>query len=112
MARPTRSVKQAAPLSFVGLSDFVSPKGVGGILAGCNSTSPCFVSARLTVGSTTIATTGREFIGPGELGYVMFSLSSAGRSLLAHASGNQLGTTVTLAGNGARATAQLALVQF
>lgn len=109
---PKRSVKQAAPLSIVGLSDFVSSHGVGGILAGCSSTSPCFVNARLTAGITTIATTGREFIAPGELGYVIFSLTAAGRSMLAHAAGNQLGTTVTLSGNGATATGQLALVQF
>jgi hypothetical protein len=109
---PTRTVTQSPALQIVGKTDFVSARGTGGILAGCLSVAPCRVSARISAGGATIATTGREFIGPGELGYVIFTLSAAGQSLLTHASGNQLPVAVTLSGGGATASGQLALVRF
>jgi hypothetical protein len=93
---PRRSVKQAPPLRLVGGTDFVSSRGVGGILASCGSTTTCAVSTVVTVGHTVIARTGRELIGGDELGYLIFSLTSHGRSLLAQARGNQLGARVTI----------------
>ena len=73
-----------------------------------------------------IARTGRELIGADELGYLIFSLTARGKTLLAHAHGNQLGARVTItqtlpsAGQGSvsptpttvRATANIALVRF
>gem|GEM_PF-115863 len=111
-AGPKRSATQAQALNLVGATDFVSPRGVGGILVGCYSTSPCLVSVRVAAGPTTIATTGREFIGAGELGYVIFSLSPGGQSMLSHAAGNQLGVTVTATSGPSTASGQLALVRF
>jgi Arylsulfotransferase (ASST) len=112
-AGPRRVASNAATLKFVGLTDFVSSaSGVGGILAACVTTAPCHVSTRITSGSTTIATTGSEFIGAGELGYLSFTLTSAGRSMLAHAAGNQLPAHVTLTSGSTNASADLALVQF
>jgi hypothetical protein len=112
-AGPRRIASNTATLKIVGLTDFVSSaSGVGGILAGCFATTPCHVSTRITSGSTTIATTGREFIGAGELGYLAFTLTSAGRSMLAHAPGGQLAAHVTLTSGSTSASADLALVQF
>jgi hypothetical protein len=111
-AGPHRSVTPSGALQLIGSTDFVSAGGTGGILLGCFSTSPCWVSGHLSVGQTTIATTRPEFIGPGELGYLIFSLSSAGRSMLAHAPGNQLDTTVSLSAGTAKASGQIALVRF
>jgi len=78
------------------------------------------------VGRTVIASTGRELIGADELGYLIFSLTPRGRTLLASARGNQLGAQVTITqtlpstGQGSvsptpttvRATANVALVRF
>jgi hypothetical protein len=112
-AGPKRAATDAQSLKFVGLTDFVSSaSGVGGILAGCSSSAPCHVTTKITSGTTTIATTGSEFIGSGELGYLSFTLTAAGRSMLAHAPGNQLPAQVTLSGGTTTATASLALVGF
>jgi hypothetical protein len=110
---PRRVVSNAATLKFVGRTDFVSSaSGVGGILAGCFATAPCHVSTKVTSGTSTIATTGREFIGAGELGYLAFTLTSAGRSMLAHAPGNQLPVRVRLTSGSTTATASLVLAAF
>jgi hypothetical protein len=112
-AGPTRSATNAPSLKFVGLTDFVSAaSGVGGILAGCYAPVPCHVTTKITSGTTTIATTGSEFIGVGELSYLSFTLTTAGRSLLAHAPGNQLPAQVTLTNGSTTATASIALVAF
>ena len=108
---PARSVSPANNLQFIGRTDFVSPQGVGGILLACYQTTPCRVSGTLSAGTTTIAATHPEFIGPEQLGYLVFSLNSTGRSLLAHAAGNQLGTHVVLSGEG-NPSAQIALATF
>jgi len=68
----------------------------------------------------------RVLIGADELGYLIFSLTSRGRTLLANARGNQLGARVTItqttasSGQGGvsptpttiRASANVALVRF
>ncbi len=112
-AGPHRSLTQAQQLSLVGGSDFVNSHGTGGLLAACHAAvAPCSVKATVTVGRTVIATTGSERLGAGELGYVIFSLTAAGRSMLAHAAGNQLGVQVSLTGGGQTASGQLALAGF
>jgi hypothetical protein len=110
---PQRSVSSSPALSLTGTTDFVNTHGIGGILAACHQpVSPCSVRANLSVGSTVIARTGAENIGAGDLSYVIFSLTSAGRSLLAHASGNQLGVQASLTSGAQTATAHLALIGF
>ena len=66
----------------------------------------------MTVGQTTIAHTGNEFIGAHEFGYVSIQLTSAGRAMLAHASGHQLGVHVTLTGGGQTSSGDIALIPF
>ncbi len=109
---PQRSVVQSPPLRIVGVTDFVSSRGVGGILMGCGSTSTCAVNMVVSVGRTVVARTGRELIGGEELGYVIFSLTPRGRTLLARARNNQLRAKVALTAGTARATAHIALVRF
>jgi hypothetical protein len=46
------------------------------------------------------------------VGYLIFSLNSSGRSLLAHAHGNQLGAAVRISDGGATANGSVALVDF
>jgi len=109
---PARSAAQASGLRIIGLTDFVSSGGVGGILAQCPTSTPCHVSTTVSVGNTTVAKTGSELLGGREVGYLIFSLTSAGRSMLAHAHGNQLGTTVTISDGGSTAHGSVALVGF
>jgi hypothetical protein len=85
---------------------------VGGILAECLASSPCHTKTTLSVGRTAIAATGSELLGPHGIGYLIFTLNSAGRTLLAHARGNQLGAAVTISDGGATARGQVALVRF
>jgi hypothetical protein len=111
-AAPARTASQSPSLQLVGLTDFVSSNGVGGILAQCLATTPCHTKTTVAVGKTVIATTGSELLGARGVGYLIFSLTSAGRSMLAHASGNQLGATVTISDGSATAQGDIALVRF
>jgi hypothetical protein len=97
----------------VGATDFVSSQGTGGILAGCQApVSACQVTSTVSVGRTVIARTGREYLDAGDLGYLLFSLTPSGRSMLAHAPGNQLAAQVRITDGRATATGQIALVGF
>jgi hypothetical protein len=109
---PHRALSQSPTLKIIGLTDFVSRRGVGGILAGCFDVTQCYPSATITAQGATIATTGNEFLGANELGYMIFTLTPAGRALLEHARGNQLAARVTLTSGTATATAGIVLVRF
>ncbi len=111
-AAPARTASQASSLRILGLTDFVSSGGVGGILAECLASTPCHTKTTLSVGNTVIASTGSELLGARSVGYLIFTLTSAGRSMLEHAHGNQLGAAVTLSDGGATARGQVALVRF
>ncbi|MGZ4331703.1 MAG: hypothetical protein ACXVXL_27335, partial [Solirubrobacteraceae bacterium] len=84
----------------------------GGIPATCSTDASCQVQATVTVGRTTIAHTGPEFIGAHEFGYVSIQLTSAGKSMLAHAGGHQLGVHVTVTGGGQTSSGDIALIPF
>jgi Arylsulfotransferase (ASST) len=109
---PARSVSQSRSLQILGLTDFVSGGGVGGILAQCLASTPCHTKTTVSVGNTVIASTGSELLGGRDVGYLIFSLNAAGRSLLAHARGNQLGASVTISDGDATARGSIALVRF
>jgi len=94
------------------VTDFVFAHGAGGILAACVGVVPCPISAKLSVGRTTVAMTKPELVGGNELGYVLFSPTSQGRALLTRAAGNQLGVRVQLSYGTNVASGQIALVQF
>jgi hypothetical protein len=111
-AAPARTASQSSTLRILGLTDFVSRGGVGGILAECLDRTPCHTKTTVSVGRTVIASTGSELLGGRSVGYLIFSLNSAGRSLLAHARGNQLGAAVTISDGGATARGQVSLVRF
>ena len=111
-AGPARSGSQSPTLQLVGLTDFLSSGGVGGILAECLAQVPCHVRTTVSVGRTVIATTGPELLGSRNVGYLIFSVTGAGRSMLQHARGNQLGATVTISDGTAAAHGQIALVRL
>jgi hypothetical protein len=109
---PARTASQSPSLQILGLTDFVSSGGVGGILAQCLASTPCHTKTTLSVGNTVIASTGSELLGARSVGYLIFSLTSAGRSMLEHAHGNQLGASVKISDGPSTATGQVALVRF
>ena len=111
-ATPAHSASQSSTLRILGLTDFVSSGGVGGILAECLATTPCHTSTTVSVGGTVIGSTGTELLGGRSVGYLIFSLNSAGKSILAHARGNQLGASVKITDGGATATGSISLVRF
>ena len=110
---PHHATTNSSTLQIIGSTDFVSASGVGGILAGCMATTTsCRTVTTVSVGKTVIAHTGPEYVGANELGYLIFTLTPAGRTLLAHAHGNQLGAQVTITDPRATATADVGLVAF
>ena len=111
-AAPARTARQSSTLQLVGLTDFVSSNGVGGILAQCLASTPCHTSTTISVGGTVVATTGPELLGGRDVGYLIFTLTSAGKSMLARARGNQLGAQVRISDGGASASGSISLVRF
>jgi hypothetical protein len=109
---PARHVAQSATVRLLNTFDYVSSRGVGGILTTCRNTAVCQISTTLKVGHTTIARTGPEYLGANELRYLTFSLSSRGKALLRSATGNQLPAQLTLTDAGASATARIVLTRF
>jgi hypothetical protein len=93
---PVRSGGQSSQLRLIGTMEFVSHGWVGGILAECMATTPCQATTTLRAGRTTVAATKSQTLGAGELGYLSFTLTSAGHKLLAKTRSNQLGVTATV----------------
>ncbi len=109
---PAHSLSPDPLIGPVGKTDFVYARGAGGILTSCGAVYACKISATLTVGRTTIAATRPELVGGRELGYVFFSLTSAGRQLLNLTAGNQLGANLTLRFGSDVSRSRITLVQF
>lgn len=97
---PPRTISQAAQIRFIGTTEFVSHGWVGGILVSCSAGAPCQTTAKLVAAGKVIAQTRAGTIGAGLLGYLFFTLTPAGHTLLAHAKSNQLGATITLTNTG------------
>jgi hypothetical protein len=93
---PARSAGQSSQLKLIGTTEFVSHGWVGGILAECIGATPCQATTTLMAGRTTIARTRPQTLGAGELGYLSFSLTSAGHRLLTKTKTNQLGVTAAI----------------
>jgi Arylsulfotransferase (ASST) len=109
---PRRSVVNSNTLRVIGSVDYVSNDWVGGILSGCLGMAACHARITLSVGRTVIAHTGSEFLGADELGYLSFTLTRAGHSMLARARGNQLGAHLVLRAGNTTADANIALIGF
>jgi hypothetical protein len=108
---PRRAVHQSATMRIVGTSEFIRGR-VGGVLAGCFASLPCHPSTTITASGKVIARATSEFLGVNELGYLFFSLTGTGRSILAHARGNQLSARLSISDGGRTATAQIVLSAF
>lgn len=93
---PARSLGQSSQLKLIGTMEFVSHGWVGGVLAECIAATPCQATTTLMAGRTTVAKARTQTLGAGELGYLSFTLTSAGHKLLARTRTNQLGVTATI----------------
>jgi hypothetical protein len=109
---PQRSTHPVASVAVTGLTDYVSNGWVGGLLTSCRAGIPCHIATTVTVGRTVISRTGPEYLGAGELGYLVFSLTAQGHAMLAAARGNQLRAQVTTVNGSDTATATVVLVAF
>jgi Domain of unknown function (DUF1906) len=109
------TIASPAHITLYGRSSFVNQAtGVGGIPAGCYALSACHIATTVSVGRTTLATTGTESILPASTGILYFKLTPAGRALLLRARGLRLPVQVSAhdTGSGATATSSLSLVPF
>ena len=111
-APPRRWAWPPTGVSVVGMTSFVSSRGIGGVLAACLSPTPCRIATRVSLSGVTLASTGSELIGAHELAYLTYTLNARGSALLRAAGGNQLGVRATLSGPGSSAVAGIALTRF
>jgi hypothetical protein len=109
---PSRHVKQSSGVKVANTTAFASSTGDGSLIAACYAAVPCELKATLSVGGTQIASTSAEHLGVSELGDIYFQLNSAGQSMLAKASGNQLAAQIKLTNGSSSATGQIALVGY
>ena len=99
-------------IGIAGRTAFVSGSGTGGLPAVCDNGFACHIAVTITAGRTVVARTGTEKIPGNGGGIIYFSLTGAGRSLLAHARGNRL--LVRLNGNSGKLSLNrlITLVRF
>ena len=109
---PKRSVMGSSRVQLVTTTDFVSRAGQGAILAGCYGAAPCLITTTVSSAGVPIATARSQTLGADELGYLNVQLNAAGRTMLSHASGNQLAAQVRLSSGQGAATGQIALVRY
>jgi hypothetical protein len=93
---PARSAGESSQLKLIGTTEFVSHGWSGGVLAECIGITPCVATTTLMAGRTVVAKTKPQTLGAGELGYLNFSMTSAGHQLLTRTKSNQLGVTATI----------------
>ena len=109
---PRRYIRQSSGLRIIGATDFVFNGRIGGILVACVASVPCHTSTTIAAGAKVIARTRPESLGVNELGYLFFSLTPAGRSILFSTRGNQLPAKLTATTGSTTATARIALASF
>jgi hypothetical protein len=109
---PPRRLTGSPSVQIVSGNVFVSSSGRAAILAACYSPAPCYPGATLSVNGADIGTSRAEHLGADELGDVYVQLNQAGRLMLEHASGNQLGAELKLTNGGDTASGQVDLVGY
>jgi hypothetical protein len=107
------AIATPAHVTIFGNSAFAPTRGLGAVPVGCMGISPCAVTANISSGRSTFATTNREFIAAGG-GLAYFKLSSTAQKALTHAHNHQLAVNVTVRSTttGAHVTRKLTLSAF
>jgi hypothetical protein len=111
-ASPVKKLTDAPSLRILSATAFAYHDSGGGLLVDCLATTPCQTSVKLWHGHTTLAQTNSKYLGPGELGYLSFKLTSAGHSLLASSRGNQVSAHVYISDATGNASGVIALVGY
>jgi Domain of unknown function (DUF1906) len=101
--RPRQSSIPSTQIKLVGGMEFVSHRGSGGVLAACVATAPCKASTTVSARGKVVGRSGTQTLGAGMVGYMHFSLTPQGRTLLARTKSNQLGVRVQISSQGGTA---------
>jgi hypothetical protein len=109
---PAKKLSDAPSLRILSATAFAYRDSVGGLLVDCIAATPCETSVKLWHGHTLLAQTGGQYLGPGELGYLSFKLTSAGHELLASSKGNQVSAHVFISDATGTAGGVIALVGY
>jgi hypothetical protein len=109
---PAKSLVDVPALRILSATAYAYRDSVGGLLVDCISTAPCRTTLKLWHGHTTLATTGAQSLGAGEVGYLTFKLTSAGRSMLLSSQGNQIGAHVFIGDGAATASGVIGIVGY
>lgn len=110
---PSGSLSQSPTIQIVGTTQLVSRQGVAAVLAACYAgRHPCDLRGRITSSGKRIGRLRSGHLGIDELGFIYINLTGAGRSMLAHASGNQLAAKVKLTSGNHTASGHVALSRY
>lgn len=109
---PAYTSQHTPGLQLYARTSFANSSGFGGVFAGCFSSSPCHATTTVTAGKTVIAQSGKEFIGANDYAMLLYQLTSAGKSMMLHDSGNQLPVKITISDGHDTATSTMAIVRF
>jgi hypothetical protein len=93
---PTRRTWPGSVLQILGSTSYVSNAWTGAVLAACRTSVPCVSTVRVTLGGLALAPPRTTTLGPGEVGYLTYTLNKRGHRLLHAAPGNQLGARLTV----------------
>jgi hypothetical protein len=109
---PAKSLVDVPALRILSATAYAYRDSVGGLLVDCISATPCKTTLKLWHGHTTLATIGAQWLGPGEVGYLTFKLTSAGRSMLLSSKGNQIGAHAFIGDGTATASGVIGVVGY
>jgi hypothetical protein len=93
---PRRKTWPSSVLQVLASTSYVSNAWTGGVLAVCWSSSPCVSTVHVTLAGAALAKVKTTTLGPGEIGYLTYSLNNQGHKLLRAELGNQLGARLTV----------------
>lgn len=93
---PIERTGSSSALRILGKTTFVSNSWVGGVLALCTGPTPCLTTTRVTRGGAALSIARTQTLGPGEVGYLTYTLTTRAHRLLMRSKGNQLGARVTV----------------
>ncbi len=109
---PLKTLTDGPSLRILSATAYAYHDSVGGLLVDCASLTPCMTKVSLWHGHTTLAQTGAQWLGAGELGYLSFKLTPAGHSMLASNKGNQISSHVYISDGAAASSGLIALVGY
>lgn len=93
---PRRKTWSSEVLQVIGSTSYVSNGWTGGVLAVCRLKTACVSTVQVTLRGAALSKLRTTTIGPGEIGYLTYTLNTRGHELLREALGNQLGARLSV----------------